>query len=151
IALAWVADLDAAAAAAKTPEQRTALDPNRYSAFQAAGEIEKAIPMLERSEKDFPDDYNPPARLSSAYLKLKKYDQALVCNDRALARVYGPRRLRVLATRADIYTGMGDAAQARKTREEALAYAEALPQGQRSESTIAALKKQLDEAGGGSR
>jgi tetratricopeptide (TPR) repeat protein len=149
VALQWVADLDAMAAAAKTPEQLTALDPNRYAAYQAAGEIEKAIPMLERSEKDFPDDYNPPARLSSAYLKLKKYDQALACNDRALARVYGPRRLRVLATRADIYTGMGDSAAARQTRQDALAYAEALPEGQRSESAIASLKKELGDTHGG--
>jgi len=151
IALEWVADLDAMAAAAKTPEQLTALDPNRYSAYQAAGEIEKAIPMLEQSEKDFPDDYNPPARLSSAYLKLKKYDQALACNDRALAKVYGPRRLRVLATRADIYAGMGNEAEARNTRQQALAYAESLPEGQRSDSAIASLKKQLGDGGGGSR
>ena len=115
------------------------------------GEIEKAIPMLEQSEKDFPDDYNPPARLSSAYLKLKKYDQALACNDRALAKVYGPRRLRVLATRADIYAGMGNEAEARNTRQQALAYAESLPEGQRSDSAIASLKKQLGEGGGGSR
>ena len=34
--------------------------------------------------------------------------------------------------------------QARKTVEQALAYAEALPPGQRSESAIESLKKQLD-------
>jgi predicted negative regulator of RcsB-dependent stress response len=139
----WVADLDAAAAEAKTPEQWTALDPNRLSAFEAAGELEKAIPMLEKSEKDFPDDYNPPARLASVNLKLKRYDAALAASDRALSRVYGPRKLRVLAVRADVYRAMGDAASARKTVEEALAYAEALPPGQRSEAAIASLKKQL--------
>ncbi|HTY41477.1 MAG TPA: tetratricopeptide repeat protein [Thermoanaerobaculia bacterium] len=143
VALAWVADLDATAAAAKTPEQFTALDPDRYSAYQAAGEIEKVIPMLEQSEKDFPNDYNPPARLASAYLKLKRYDQALACSDRALARVYGPRKLRLYAVRIDIYRGMGDEANAEKTAREALAFAEALPPGQRSESAIASLQKQL--------
>jgi tetratricopeptide (TPR) repeat protein len=145
LALEWVADLDRAALAAKTPEQGTALDPNRLNAFEAAGEIEKAIPMLEKSEREFPEDYNPPARLAYVNLKLKRYDAALAASDRALARVYGPRKLRVLAVRADIFKAMGDTAAARKTVEDALVYAEALPAGQRSESAIASLKKQLAE------
>ncbi|MGE5414564.1 MAG: tetratricopeptide repeat protein [Syntrophomonadaceae bacterium] len=143
LALEWVADLDAAERAAKTPEQKTALDPNRLNAYDAAGEIQRAIPMLERSEKDFPQDYNPPARLALVYLKLKKYPEALAASDRALARVYGPRKLRVLAVRTDIYTAMGDAKAARKTLQDSLAYAEALPAGQRSEATIEDLKKKL--------
>ncbi|HEY1435447.1 MAG TPA: tetratricopeptide repeat protein [Thermoanaerobaculia bacterium] len=143
LAREWVADLDNAAAAAKTPEQWTALDPDRLNAYEAAGELEKAIPMLEKSAKDFPKDYNPPARLSLVYLKLKRYDDALAASDEALANVYGPRKLRVLAVRADVYKGMGDEAAARKTLEEALAFAEALPPGQRSDAQIAALRKQL--------
>ena len=125
----WVAYLDGEAARAKTATQLTALDPNRLNAFQAAGQPEKAIPMLEASEKAFPEDYNPPARLALVYLWLKQYDTALAASDRALARVYGPRKLRVLAVRADIYKGMGNAAAARKTVEESLEYAEALPAG----------------------
>ncbi len=148
VARAWVAYLDGEAAAVKTPEQRTALDPNRLGAFDAAGEIAKAIPMLEQSEKDFPDDYNPPARLALVYKDLKRYPEALAASDRALARVYGPRRIRVLAVRVEIYQGMGDAAAARKTLGEAVRFAEGLPAGQRSDSQIAALKKQLVAAGG---
>jgi tetratricopeptide (TPR) repeat protein len=147
-ALEWVADLDAAERAAKTPEQRTALDPNRLNAYQAAGEIERAVPMLLRSEKDFPQDYNPPARLAIVYLKLKRYDDALAASDRALARVYGPRKLRVFAVRTDIYTAMGNGAAAKKTVEDALSYAEGLPEGQRSEAAIESLKKQLAGSGG---
>ena len=146
LALEWVADLDAAERAAKTPEQKTALDPNRLNAYEAAGEIERAVPMLLRSEKDFPQDYNPPARLALVYLKLKRYDDALAASDRALARVYGPRKLRVFAVRTDIYTAMGNRAAATKTVQEALSYAEALPEGQRSQATIEALKKQLAAA-----
>ena len=144
-ALEWVADLDAAERAAKTPEQRTALDPNRLNAYEAAGEIERAVPMLLRSEKDFPQDYNPPARLALVYLKLKRYDDALAASDRALERVYGPRKLRVFAVRVDIETAMGKGAAARKTVEDALSYAEGLPEGQRSEAAIASLRKQLGE------
>jgi len=148
VAGAWVTYLDGEAAAVKTPEQRTALDPNRLGAFDAAGEIAKAIPMLEQSEKDFPDDYNPPARLALVYKDLKSYPAALAASDRALARVYGPRRIRVLSVRVEIYEGMGDAAAARRTLEEMVRFAEALPAGQRSDTQIAALKKQLDAAGG---
>ncbi len=144
----WVDYLDGVAAGLQDPEQRTALDPNRLSAYQAAGEIEKAIPMLEQSEKDFPKDYNPPARLALVYLKLKKYDEALAASDRALELVYGPRRVRVLEVRADIYAGRGDAAAARKTLQEALTFAEELPAGQRSDSLVASLRKKLDNAGG---
>ena len=140
----WVAELDEAAARAATPEQRTALDPNRLSAFEAAGRLEGAVPMLESSERDFPEDYNPPARLAYVYLHLQRYDEAQTAADRALARVYGPRRIRVLTTIADIQKGRGDPAAARKTLEDAVAYAQALPEGQRSEEQIASLKHRLD-------
>lgn len=144
LAQEWVAELDLDAARAATPEQRTALDPNRLSAFEAAERLEGAIPMLEQSEKDFPQDYNPPARLAYVYLKLKRYGEARTAADRALARVYGPRRIRVLTTIADIQQGEGDRAAARKTMEDAVAFAEGLPEGQRSDDQIASLKKKLD-------
>ena len=63
--------------------------------------------MLEASERDFPDDYNPPARLALAYRAMKKYDEALAASDRALARAYGPRKLVILQARADIYDEEG--------------------------------------------
>ncbi len=146
VARQWVDYLDGVAAGLTDAEQRTALDPNRLVAYRAAGQIEKAIPMLEQSEKDFPEDYNPPARLALVYLRLQRYDEAQAASDRALTRVYGPRRVRVLEVQADIYAARGDAAAARRTLEEALRFAEALPAGQRSEEQIAALKKQLAPA-----
>jgi tetratricopeptide (TPR) repeat protein len=139
----WVEYLDGVAATLTDPEQRTALDPNRLGAYRAAGQIEKAIPMLEQSERDFPGDYNPPARLALVYLRLKRYDEAQAASDRALKLVYGPRRVRVLEVQADIYAGQGDAAASRRTLEDALRFAEELPLGQRSDSQIAALKKRL--------
>jgi len=141
---AWVADLDAAAARAATPAQRTALDPNRLNAFEAAQRLDDAIPMLEKSQKDFPQDYNPPARLAVVYLKLKRYDEATAAANRALELVYGPRRIRVLSTIADIQLGKGDRAGARKTLEDAVAFADGLPEGQRSEEQVASLRRKLD-------
>jgi tetratricopeptide (TPR) repeat protein len=99
--------------------------------------------MLEASERDLPDDYNPPARLAAAWKAMKRYDEALAASDRALAKAYGPRKLGILQTRAEIYAGRGDAEAARRTLEEAVGYAESLPAGQRSDRTIAGLKKKL--------
>ena len=139
----WATFLEGQAAAAKTPEQRAVFDSHRLSAYLELGQPERAIPMLEASEKDLPDDYNPKARLAVAYLEMKRLDDALAASNRALPRVSGPRRLRVLQTRADILAAKGEAVAARKTLEDALAYAESLPPGQRSERAIKALQKRL--------
>lgn len=136
--------LDAAAAKAGSPEGRTVFDSHRMSVYVELGQPEKAIPFLEQSERDFPQDYNPPARLAYVYKAMQRWDDALAASNRAVKRVYGPRRIGVLTTRADIYKGMNDTVMVKKTLQEALTAAEALPPGQRSESTIASLKKKID-------
>jgi tetratricopeptide (TPR) repeat protein len=136
--------LEAAAAKAKTPDARAVFDSHRLGTYLDLGEPERAVPMLRASERDLPDDYNPPARLALAYKALKNYDEALAASDRALAKAYGPRKLGILQTRADIYKDKGDSAAARKTIEEAVKVAESLPDGQRSERAIASLKKKLE-------
>src|SRR5262249_42728623 len=133
--------LEKAAAEAKNPEARAVFDSHRLSTYIDLGEPERAIPMLEASERDLPDDYHPPARLAAAYKAAKRWDEALAASDRALAKAYGPRKIGILQTRAEIYAGKGDPAAAKRTLEETLAYAEGLPAGQRSEKTIAALRK----------
>ena len=135
--------LEGAAASAGTPEGRAVFDSHRLGAYMDLGQADKAIPMLEASEKDFPDDYNPPARLAVAYKSLKRWDDALAASDRALRHAYGPRKLGILQTRADIYMGRSDVTSARKALEEAVALAQGLPPGQRSESTIGSLQKKL--------
>jgi tetratricopeptide (TPR) repeat protein len=144
LAAEWADFLDGAAARATTPEQRTVYDSHWLTACLQAGTPERVIPVLQASERDLPDDYNPPARLALAYKAMKRYDDALAASDRAVARVYGPRKLVVLQARADIYVEKGDKESARRTLREAVAYAEALPEGQRSERQIAALKKKLE-------
>lgn len=139
----WSSFLEDAAARAKTPEQRTVYDSHRISAYLELGTPEKAIPMLEQSERDFPDDYNPPARLALAHKAMKNYDKALAASDRALARVYGPRKIAVLSVRADIFVAKGDTKAAKETIAEALELAKSLPEGQRSAGRIAGLEKRL--------
>jgi Tetratricopeptide repeat len=139
----WAKFLEESAAHARTLEQRAVYDSHRVSAYLDLGTPEKAIPMLEQSERDFPHDYNPPARLALVYNAMKDYDKALAASDRAMALVYGPRKLSVLSVRTDIFIGKGDTKAARETMEQAIQFAKSLPEGQRSERRIAALEKRL--------
>lgn len=140
----WADFLDFEATSAPTPAARTVFDSHRLSAYLELDEPEKAIPFLEQSQKDFPDDYNPPARLAAAYRAMKDYPKALEANSRALDLVYGPRQLRVYDARADIQLAMGDNGNARATLEKAILVAEGLPESQRSPRMIKNFRKKLE-------
>jgi len=144
VALEWAAYLEAAAARAKTPDERAVFDPHRLSVYLELGTPEKALPMLQASEQAMPDDYNPPARLAVAYNALKRWDDALAACGRAARLAYGPRMYRIFVARTDAYVGKGDTAGARATLTDAIAYMTALPEGQRSAGAVAALQKRLD-------
>ena len=45
--------------------------------------------------------------------------------------------------RSDLYLGLGDSTSARRTLADAIRIADALPPGQRSESTLATLRRKL--------
>jgi tetratricopeptide (TPR) repeat protein len=140
----WAAFLEGEAAKAKTPDQRAVFDSHRLGVYLGLQQPEKAIAMLEQSERDLPKDYNPPARLISAYRAAKRYDDALAASDRALKLAYGPRKVGIYRSRAAVYLAKGDKESARKTITEAIEYAQSLPAEQRSDSLIASMKKQLD-------
>jgi predicted negative regulator of RcsB-dependent stress response len=103
--------------------------------------------MLEQSARDFPEDYNPHARLAVAYHAMERWDDALAAADRAVELGYGPRLLGILGTRADILVAKGDTTAARATLVDALARAATLPEGQRSERRIDGLRKKLEALG----
>lgn len=145
LAQEWAAFLDAEASRASTPEARAVFDAHRMSAYIALGTPERALPMLQAAERELPGDYNPPARLSVIYRQLKRYDEALAANDRALALVYGPRKIRVLIDRAETLAAKGDRESARTTLEQALAYAKSLSQAQVSPRVVANVQKRLDK------
>jgi tetratricopeptide (TPR) repeat protein len=149
IAAQWAAFLDGAAATAKTPAARAVFDSHRLSAYLELGEPEKAVPFLEQSEREFPQDYNAPARLAIAYLPMKEWDLGIAASERALSKqgTTGPRRLRILQNLARLFEGKGDMEAARRTLAEAVQHGGALPEGQRSESRVDALKKQLEALG----
>jgi tetratricopeptide (TPR) repeat protein len=145
LASEWIAFLEGEAAKAPNPEARAVFDSHRMSAAMMLEDPMRAVPALEQSEKDLPGDYNPPARLAVLYRMLGRLDDALAASDRALAKVQGARRLRVLSDRSAILAARGEKDAAIKTVEEALAYAKSLSEAQVSKRQLEALEKKLAE------
>ncbi len=147
VAAEWLAFLDGEAAHATTPEGRAVYDSGRLNAAIEAGEPARAIPMLEQSEKDSPQDYNPPARLAVAYNELGRFDEALAAADRAMKLVYGPRKINVFLTKATILGKKGDTGGEKAAIKDAIAYAESLPKAQVSARRLESLKSRLAKLG----
>lgn len=143
LAEAFWAFLQAEGKRARTPAQRASLDSWRVSCAIQLSDPARALSPLQASERDLPGDYNPPARLAQLYRQLGRQDEALAAADRALARVYGPRRLRVLDVKASILEAGGDRPGARAVLEEALRFAAALPAAQRNERAVSLLADRL--------
>jgi tetratricopeptide (TPR) repeat protein len=122
-AQSWATFLEREASQAPTPAARAVFDSHRLLAYIELGQAERALPMLAQSERDLPNDYNPPVRLARANLELRRFPDALAAVDRALSRVYGPRKLRVFALKADILVAAKDKAGARAALGDALAFA----------------------------
>ncbi len=141
----WADWLDAQARSAPSAEARAALDGPRVSAALRAEAPERALAAIEASERDLPEDYNPPARLAVVLREMECYDEALAASDRALAIVYGPRKLTILDARATIHEKKGDRVAAKAALEEAIAFAATLPESQRPKGMIARIKKRLED------
>ncbi len=127
LAGAWSAFLEDQAARAGSPAARAVFDAHRVLAYEAIGDPARAVPMLRQSERDFPRDYNPPARLGKVYLDLKRYDDAIAALERALPLAYGPRKLRLWSLEADVFVAKGDTAGARHALQSALDFAATVP------------------------
>jgi len=140
----WARYLEEQAEKAPSAEARTVFDSHRLTAYRKLKQPEKAVTMLQDAEKALPEDFNPPARLALAYRDMGRFDDALAASDRALARASGPRRLGILSTRAEIQQKKGDVGAAKKTLDDALAFAATLPRAQQRQGTVDSLKKQLE-------
>ncbi len=141
----WLRFLEGEAAKAPTADARSVFDPHRMSAAIAVGDPARALPPLLQSEKDLPGDYNPPFRLAVVYGELGRYPEALAASDRALGKLYGPRKIRALEIRADILEKKGDKPAARQTMEQALQVWRTLAKAQRSEKTQARIQAAIDK------
>jgi hypothetical protein len=139
----WLTFLEEQARAAPTAEARAAFDSHRVSAAMMLKTPERAMAAVQQSEKDLPDDYNPPARQALLYREMQKYDEGIDASRRALGKAYGPRKLRIYDVLADIQTKKGDTAGAKATLQEALQYADTLPESRRPKQMVEAMRKKL--------
>jgi hypothetical protein len=146
VARDWWRFLEAERARATTPEARAALDGQRVSAATHAGDPALAIPGLVRSERELPDDYNPPARLAYLYREAGDLARARAAADRALSLAYGPRKLKVYDLAASIAEKQGDRDAVAALVSSALRYSDALPAPQRNPSVVTKLQSRLAAA-----
>jgi tetratricopeptide (TPR) repeat protein len=151
----WLSFVEAEAAKAATPAARSALDGQRVAAALRLGDPARALPAVQASARDLPNDFVPPSLLAVLYLELGRPADALASADRALALAKGPRRVRVGVLRAKALAGLGRTADARAALEATIREGEAMPEATRPRGWIAKAKEALEalpEGGGmGSR
>jgi hypothetical protein len=136
----WWRFLERERGRAADAEARASLDSWRVAAAMALGDPARALPALEASQRDLPRDYNPPARRAYLLRELGRFAEARAAVEQALAKAYGPRKLKVYQLAASILEKQGDRAALAATLEEALAYASMLPAQQRDEKVASALR-----------
>jgi len=130
-------------AARKAPTAMAAMTYNwqRCEVYVYLGVPLEMVPALEKSVADLPKEYDPRARLGWIYLKAGKPAEAAKWTDEALAMVYGPRKARVLAQRAEIAALQHDAAGEKKYRQDIVKLWETMPAGQASPDALARAKQ----------
>jgi tetratricopeptide (TPR) repeat protein len=123
LATRWSELLDAQAVRETDAARRRVWDPHRVEAYTALGEPARALPMLEQSEREVPNDYNPPARLARVYLTIGRVSDARAAIERALPHSAGPRKLRLYMLKSEILIAAQDKPGARAALEDALEFA----------------------------
>ncbi len=111
--------LEEAAMKAETPAERATFDSHRLECYLRLGRFDDAEKMLKASEDALPNDFNHPYRLAVLYSKIQKTNEGLAAIDRALAKGYGARRLRLYATKVDLLLQKKSFDAARQTVAEA--------------------------------
>lgn len=132
--------LEDAARRAPTAAARATFDAHRMEEYLRAHRYADARKMLMASERAQPGDFNHPWRLARVYLEEKKTKPGLAAIERALARGYGARRLRMHATKADLLIADGRFEDARRTIDAGLAEVQGLGEGQVRESWVKELE-----------
>ncbi len=99
--------LSAARSKAKTPAAKATFDAHLVDVLVRLGKHGQAESVVRESERAFPDDFNHPARLALVYLEAGRVAEGLDAVSRALAKAYGPRRLRIHVLRVQLFVKGG--------------------------------------------
>ncbi len=143
----WVRFLEGQVTLATTKEARVVFDSHRLLAYAETGDPTRSIPMLEESAKDFPNDYNPPARLARTYFTLQRYPEARTAIGRALSLAYGPRKLRLFELAADIESKSNDRASEKAALDSALELAKTLSLTEGYQKLVRGLEERRKKLG----
>jgi thioredoxin-like negative regulator of GroEL len=143
VAEAQRAMLDEAAAKASDPMHAMTYNWPRAEVYVYLEKPLELVPALEKSAADLPKEYDPLARLGWIYLKAGKLEDAVKYTDKALALVYGPRKVRVLNQRAEIAVKQNDPATERAMREQIVKLYESMPVGHANPDALAKAKQAL--------
>ncbi len=141
-----IALLEEAAAHAPNPEVAATFDYGRVVSYLALHRPEEAVEMLTARIAQFPDNYEPHARLASVLHKQKKWAEAKRAVERALELSYGPRRLRYLRLKASILEGQGDVDGQLATLRQEVEGWKALVSGEANKAAYEAARKRFEEA-----
>jgi tetratricopeptide (TPR) repeat protein len=133
--------IDDAYAKATTPLGKMTYIWPRAEVYAWLGRPLDLVADYEALAKQLPDEYDPPARLGWLFLTAGKLDDAATWTERALGLVYGPRKARLLAQRAEIAKAAGDKATERSYREQVVKLWESLPPAQQNPDSLEAAKK----------
>jgi thiol-disulfide isomerase/thioredoxin len=114
-----------AALATKDPMEARAFDRVRVLAYLDLGQPERAVELLEQSERAHPHGYATPALFSEVWFRLGRPEDGLAALDRAVTNSEGPRRCDYLK---DKVTRLGSL-------------------GGRSQETIETLERLIEERG----
>ena len=135
--------LEDAIAKAPNPVAASTFNYQLADVFISLGRPLEAVPALEKSAKELPNEYDPAARLGWVYLEAGKLDEAARWTDKALTLVYGPRKARVLAQRANIEKMRGDLAAEKKYRAEIVTLWTSMPADIANPDALAKAKADL--------
>jgi tetratricopeptide (TPR) repeat protein len=137
--------LDQAARDASSPMMAMTYNWPRAEVYAFLDRAKELVPVFERSEKDLPNQYDPPYRLAWIYHKIGQHDLALAAAKRALEKAYGPRKGRVLSLIAAVHREREDLEAEIAARRAVVALYEGLPPGHEHAGRLEKARKTLQE------
>ncbi|MDW8283165.1 MAG: thioredoxin family protein [Myxococcales bacterium] len=133
--------LEAAANAARSPQEAATFDLHRLDSYRRLRRYAEAERMLIASVKALPGDFNAPTRLARLYYDMGRLEEALHYVNDALSKAYGPRRATLLELQANVRAALGQTREAVQSLLQAISVVESMPV--RNEYKLALLRKQI--------